>query len=842
MTFALTAQLPHLPPSFVPLIELALDLRWSWSHSSDVLWERVCPELWEHTKNPWLVLQNTSQQNFTELAADPEFLALMQACVDEHAAALAAPTWFETAHRDAKLAPVAYFSMEFGLSDSLPIYSGGLGILAGDCLKTASDLGVPMVGIGLLWQQGYFRQSFDAHGNQQEYFPYNDPTQLPIQPVLDEAGDRLRVELPFPGRNLRLRVWQVTVGRIRLYLLDSNDPLNTPADRGITAELYGGGLSMRLKQEICLGMGGWLLLRRLGITPQVCHLNEGHAAFVVLARAASHMRDHGVDFQRAFATTRPGNVFTTHTPVEAGFDRFPPTLIERHLDGTINALGISQRDFLALGRVNPDDDHEPFNMALLAIRGSLHINAVSELHGQVSRRLFQPLFPRWPEEEVPVIHVTNGVHVPSWDSADADRLWTAACGKSRWLGETKHLSTAIRHIPDEALWAMRIAARQNLIRFARLQLERQLAANNAPIERIEQARHALDPNSLTLGFARRFVAYKRPNLLLADPERLYRLLSDPHQPVQLVIAGKAPPQDESGREMVRQWNAFIDSRPDLAGRIVFLADYNMVIAEQLVQGVDLWINTPRRPWEACGTSGMKILVNGGLNLSELDGWWAEAWAPEIGWAVGDRREHDSDPAWDHAEAETLYDLLENEIVPLFYRDRDASGCPRGWIERMRSSMATLTPRYSSNRMLREYVDTLYLPAAAEFLQRANDAGFSARLIAWQEDLRRHWPRIHFGELNIVESDTYWHFSIPVYLDELDPNAIVVELYAQPLERGARDVFRMQRGKTLDGAFNAHSYAAEIPKRRPVGDYTPRIVPFFPGAVVPLEAREILWYR
>jgi starch phosphorylase len=833
--------LPNLPPELAALADLALDLRWSWSHTSDAIWARIAPELWALTRNPWLVLQNAARDTLAALAKDEAFRSEVAAALDQHDAALAAPAWFETAHPDASLAPVAYFSMEFGLSESLPIYSGGLGILAGDCLKTASDLGVPMIGIGLLWQQGYFRQSLDEQGNQQEFFPYNEPAQLPIQPVHDEAGERLRVELPFPGRTLRLRVWQVKVGRVRLYLLDSNDPLNTPADRGITAELYGGGPPMRLKQEICLGVGGWLLLRRLGIEPQVCHLNEGHAAFVVLARAASYMREHGVDFRQALAVTRAGNVFTTHTPVAVGFDRFAPALFSRHLAGAARELGLDARELLALGRENPEDDAEPFNMALLAIRGSLAVNAVSELHGCVSRRLFAPLFPRWPQAEVPVSHVTNGVHVPSWDSADADRLWTAACGKARWLGAMEHHTEAIENVPDAALWAMRVAARRRLIGFARAHLERQLAAVNAPPERIERARHALDPDTLTLGFARRFAAYKRPNLLLSDPDRLYRLLTDPLHPVQLIIAGKAHPKDEIGRAMIRQWNAFIDSHPELAGHVVFLADYNMLIAEQLVQGVDVWINTPRRPWEACGTSGMKTLVNGGLNLSELDGWWAEAYAPEYGWAIGDRAEHDSDPAWDRAEADALYHLLETEVVPLFYHDRDADGCPHGWVARMRASMASLTPRFSSNRMLREYVERLYLPAA-ERLAARRDADAVGRLVAWQADLQRHWDRLHFGELAVTETDAGWRFAVPVYLDDLDPDSVAVELYAEPLDGVAAEIHRMQRGDALSGASNAYTYSVAIPATRPAGDYTPRIVPYFPGAQVPLEARQIHWYR
>src|SRR5512139_1109550 len=835
------ALLPDLPDELAALAELALDLRWSWSHATDVLWERIDPELWALTHNPWLILQNTSGDRLRALAAEPDFIASLQALSAAHQEKLTSPAWFQTAHPQSTLRHVAYFSMEFGLSESLPVYSGGLGILAGDFLKTASDLGVPVTGIGLLWQQGYFRQSLDEHGNQVEFFPHNDPAQLPVLPVHDEKGERLRVELRFPGRMLILRAWQVRVGRVSLYLLDSNDPLNTPADRGITAELYGGGSEMRLLQETCLGFGGWLLLRRLGIRPEVCHLNEGHAAFVVLARAWSHMRDHGSDFRCALNATRAGNVFTTHTPVAAGFDRFAPELLARYTDWVKQTFGLDTHGMLALGRENPDDDSEPFNMAYLAMRGSILVNAVSHLHGFVSRRIFQPLFPRWPQQEVPVAHITNGVHMPSWDSAEADRIWTDACGKARWLGELEHHEEQMHNIPDQALWDLRAHGRQRLIVFAREHLQRQLAAVNAPAERIVQAGHALDPNTLTLGFARRFATYKRPNMLLADPERLVRILTDLHHPVQLVIAGKAHPKDQAGKAMIRQWNDFISSRPELAGRVVFLADYDMLIAEQMVQGVDLWINTPRRPWEACGTSGMKILVNGGLNLSELDGWWAKAYAPELGWALGDGQEHDNDPAWDAAEAAELYRLLEQDVIPLFYHDRDAQGCPRGWVAKMRASMSFLTPRFSSNRMLREYVEHLYLPAAELYAAR-QQPGMSQRLCDWQEALARHWERIHFGEFRIDGDAGSWHFSVPVYLDDLDPDFVAVEMYAAPLDAGPAEIHRMQRGEPLSGAVNSYTYRISIPAGRAAGDYTPRIVPAFEGARVPAEAGQILWYR
>jgi starch phosphorylase len=840
MTRIVHSLLPELPEELGDLADLALDLRWSWSHATDVLWERIDPELWALTHNPWLILRNISSVKLRALAADADFVASLQGFADARNEWLASPAWFQTAYPQSKLGCIAYFSMEFGLSESLPIYSGGLGILAGDLLKTASDLDVPMTGIGLLWQQGYFRQSLSAKGEQQEFFPYNDPAQLPVQAVQDENGERLRVELPFPGRNVILRIWQVQVGRVRLYLLDSNDPLNTPADRGITAELYGGGSEMRLQQEICLGIGGWALLRRLGIRPDVCHLNEGHAAFVVLARAWSHMRDHGGDHRSALNATRAGNVFTTHTPVAVGFDRFAPALLERYTESAQQRFGISPRSILALGRENPDDDSEPFNMAYLAIRGSLLVNGVSRLHGSVSRRLFQSLFPRWPQHEVPVTHITNGVHVPSWDSAEADRIWTESCGKERWLGELEHLEEQVLNISDQTLWNIRTQSRQRLISFTRENLQRQLAAVNAPAEHIERVPYALDPNSLTLGFARRFTAYKRPDMLLADPERLVRLLTHPLYPVQLIIAGKAHPKDAIGKAMIRRWNEFIASRPELAERVVFLADYDMLIAEHMVQGVDLWINTPRRPWEASGTSGMKILVNGGLNLSELDGWWAEAYAPEFGWALGDGKEHDSDPAWDASEAAELYRLLEQEIIPLFYHDRDAQGCPRGWVAKLRASMGALTPRFSSNRMLREYVERLYLPAAEHYAAR-QDTASNQRLRDWQDAIAQHWDHIRFGELRITEANGARQFSVPVYLNDLACESIAVELFAMPPDGSTAECHAMQRGEPLIGAVNSYTYSISIPKTLAADAYTPRVVPVFEGAMVPTEAQQILWY-
>jgi starch phosphorylase len=528
--------------------------------------------------------------------------------------------------------------------------------------------------------------------------------------------------------------------------------------------------------------------------------------------------------------------------VAAGFDRFAPALIEQYLGGYAQKkLGITLRDLLALGRRNPNDSSEDFNMAYLAIHGGGAINGVSRLHGKVSRHIFLPLFPRWPEDEIPVGHVTNGVHMPTWDSAPADDLWTEACGKDRWLGTTETLEQDIRRVTDARLWHFRTAASKSLVEYARERLSQQLASSGASPEEVDGAKHLFDPNALTLGFARRFATYKRPNLLLHDPRRLLRLLTNPQRPVQLIIAGKAHPADQAGQDLIRQWTNFI-RRPETRPHAIFLSDYDMLLTERLVQGVDVWINTPRRPWEASGTSGMKVLVNGGINLSELDGWWAEAYTPEVGWALGDGQEHGDDPAWDAAEAEALYDLLEREVVPEFYT-RDEQGIPTAWVARMRESMARLTPRFSANRTVREYTEQHYLPAAAAYRERAADKGAVGGLaVNWQHTLEQKWVTLHFGEVK-VETDAEQHvFEVEVYLNDLDPNAVRVELYADGVNGDGPVRQEMTRVRQLVGAAGGYVYRAPVPATRPPTDYTARVIPHCSGVAVPLEAARILWQR
>jgi starch phosphorylase len=832
-----------LPPALERLRDLAGDLRWTWSHTADQLWRTVDPTSWERSENPWSILQAVRRERLDALAADPRFVAELDRLDESRQRYLGSPGWFGETYVDTPVRHVAYFCMEFGLAEALPLYAGGLGVLAGDFLKASSDLGVPVVGVGLLYQEGFFRQAIDDAGRQHEVFPYNDPMTLPLTPVLTPGGDWLRVPLALPGRQLHVRVWRARVGRVALYLLDTNDPLNSPIDRGITSKLYQGTPLVRFLQQVVLGVAGWRALVMQGIDADICHVNEGDAAFAILERARDYMRRTGLSFWEALWVTRAGNVFTTHTPVEEAFARFDGATLASfrpYFREYVASLGIELEELLALGRASPTDTTEPFRPAYLAIRGSTAVNGVSRLHGAVSRRLFSPLFPRWPEPEVPVGHITNGVHVPSWDSPSVDALWETACGKDRWRGSLEDVTESIRCVPDSQLWETKGHDRERLVHVVRTRLTRQLGFRGADATAIERAAHVFDANTFTLGFARRFVAYKRPALLLHDPDRLERLLTCAARPVQLVVAGKAHPDDAQAAGLIARWIEFA-ARPAVRDRVVFLEDYDITLAEELVRGVDVWLNTPVPSWEACGTSGMKVLANGGLNASTLGGWWAEAYEPSVGWCIRDEGDR---PAVhrDGAEATQLYDLLEHEIIPEFYA-RDANGVPVRWLERMRASMSALAPQFSANRMVREYVMTAYLPAAARLRLRESANGQLAKeLVAWKGRIERDWHGIHFGQLDVSETDGKRTLSVPVYLGALAPADVVVELYANPTSTGTPECLTMDRVNDLPGAMHGGLYRAEITGVRPTTDYTPRVIPRHPNACIPVEASPITWYR
>ncbi|MDR3417921.1 MAG: alpha-glucan family phosphorylase [Nevskia sp.] len=827
-----------MPAGLEALPDLALNLRWTWTHAADRLWQELSPEAWTSTRNPWLVLQIVLQARLEQCASNPAFRELVAHVTSLRNEYLTQPTW--CSQSGVERPPLtAYFCLEFGLAEALPIYAGGLGILAGDHLKTASDLGVPMVGVGLLYSEGYFRQVLDADGFQQELYPPNAAYLLPIAPARDASGVQLCVTLALPGRSLTVRVWQVQVGHVPLLLLDCNDPRNSAPDRGITATLYAPNLETRLMQQMVLGIAGWRALAALGYAPQVCHINEGPAALAALERIAALMEEQALGFEQALWAARPGNVFTSHTPVAAAFDTFPPEQMLRYLRGHLARCGIDEDRFLALGRRDPADADEPFNPAYFGLRCSGRINGVSELHGTVSRQLYQDLYPRWPVHEVPIGHVTNGVHVPTWDSAGADEVWTRACGKRRWHGALEGLTPAIEALDDRTLWDLKIRERQGLVGYVRRRLARQIQQRGRDGELHKVASRVLDPNVLTIGFARRFTSYKRPNLLLRDPDRLARLLGNSHYPVQIIVAGKAHPRDEAGKTMIREWGQFCQ-RPDVRARAVFLEDYDIDLASEMVEGIDVWINTPRRPWEACGTSGMKVLVNGGLNLSEPDGWWAEACTPEVGWKLQGITDGD-EARTDALEAESLYRLLEQEVVPLFYQ-RNGEGIPQRWVAMMRASMAQLAPRFSSNRMLREYFQSAYCPGAAAHERRAaNNAALAVELQAWAAALRAGWHQIHIGSVQRQREGARLRCSAQVYLGEIGSGGVAVQLYADGLQGGGAEVHVLQRRAPIAGALNAFVYDLELDTPRADGDYTLRVVPYHPQAVVPLELELIHWH-
>lgn len=823
-----------LPDNLKILEELAYDLRWTGSQFVCSIWKAIDADIWARTQNPLLVLRNAPLSTLERLAGDTSFLAELDRWIARQRDYFTRRTWFDGL-RPCALANVAYFSMEFMLGEALPIYSGGLGNVAGDQLKSASDLGVPVIGVGLLYQQGYFRQLLSTEGAQREALPFNDPGELTIAPALTADGREAQVRLELSGRTLVVRAWLARVGRTRLYLLDTNHPLNTAWDRGITASLYASGTDTRFLQELVLGVGGWRLLEELGIEVDVCHLNEGHAAFATLARAASYARRHGVTFKEALWTTRAGNVFTTHTPVEAAFDRFQVDGMLAHAYPFVEAIGIPYEELTALGKRSAASD-EAFNMAYLAMRSCGFVNGVSQLHGRVSRVLFSDLFPRWPLAEVPVSAITNGVHVGTWDSPAANELWKGATGEEEWTSTLVTGGTRVAQLDERTIWEFRGRARAALVQEVRRRYSLQLAENGASADALERAQHVLDPNVLTIGFARRFTGYKRPNLVLQDEERFVRLIENAGMPVQFIVAGKAHPRDSAGKAMVQRMARFC-TRSDVSHRVVFLQDYDMALAQWLTGGVDLWLNNPVRGNEASGTSGMKVLVNGGLNCSELDGWWDEAYKPSRGWALGgEGAERKSDTE----QASELYALLEREIVPEFYA-RDDEGIPIRWAQRVRTSMAELTAEFSSDRTVRQYVETAYLPAAEAYRGRArNDTALGRALSSWGGRVCAAWDavRISRKQDRLEAGCTVVH--VHVFLGELNPSDVRVELYADGAPGEAPKRIVAELIGAIPGAVAGYHYAVRLVGERPSTDFTPRVIPWHAEARIPLELNLVCW--
>ncbi len=744
---------PNLEGPLALLSELALNLRWTWDSDTRELFRRIDPDLWESTRrNPVKLLGEVGAARYDTLLADESFLYQLEKVRTVHENYLSEKdSWFAKAYPEIERPLVAYFSAEFGIGDAVPIFSGGLGVLAGDHLKSASDLGVPIIGIGLAYQGGYFRQYLNAEGWQQETYPMNDFHTMPMSRVKKADGGQLDISLPYPGRTLHAYVWEIRVGRRHLYLLDSNHPSNSEEDRKVTAQLYGGDQETRIQQEILLGMGGVRALAALGLRPPVLHTNEGHAAFLVLERIRELMAEHQVPFHVAREAARAGVVFTTHTPVPAGIDVFPQQLMRRYFTSFCEDVGISMEEFLAIGEMPGKEEKDGFNMAVMAVRMSYGTNAVSLLHRETSKAMWSALWPDVPQADIPIGHVTNGIHIPTWISAEMGGLFDRYLGpKWRETPRDKAVWERIERIPMEELWRTHERRRERLVAFAREQTRARFERQGIVGRKLEASLEVLDPEALTIGFARRFAPYKRANLLFRDIDRLAALLSSKDRPLQIIFAGKAHPRDEMGKELIR--NIYMTSRrPELAGRIVFLEDYDLNTARYLVQGVDVWLNNPRRPKEASGTSGMKAVANGAIHVSTRDGWWAEVEAEGLGWDIGGGEEYNDvlQTYGDDVESRALYDLLENEIIPLFYQ-RGATGLPRGWVQRMKHSLATLCPRFNSNRMVKQYTEHYYLPALA-LKTRLNSESLEGaqRLAEWKKTVSSNW---HVIAMTRLETD------------------------------------------------------------------------------------------
>ena len=773
---------PSLTEELSALQRISYNLWWSWEPDGTNLFRHLDADLWKSTRhNPVEMLGIMQQTTLDTLKSDEGFMAHLKLVDEKLTEYLAAKTWFQRSCNGASKMKVAYFSMEFGLHESLQIYSGGLGVLAGDHLKSASDLGLPLVGVGLLYRQGYFRQYLNNDGWQQEYYPENDFYNLPLILERDEAGAPLTFDMEFGPRKFKVRIWRVQVGRVPLYLLDTNLEENSPEDRLITAQLYFGDKEMRMIQEILLGIGGIRALRLMGIVPNVCHMNEGHAAFLALERIRLLMEKRDIRFSEAREIVKAGNIFTTHTPVEAGIDHFPPELIDKFFSRYFKSLGISYGEFMSLGRMGPKTEQESFCMAVLAFKLAGHANGVSQLHGDVSRKMWKNAWPELPEEQLPLTSITNGVHTRTWMSSHMASLLIRYLG-TRWMEDpTDHNSwRRIAKIPDAEIWRTQLSGREKLVDFARKRLKEQLIKVGATTKEIATAEEVLDPEILTIGFARRFATYKRGTLLLRDPDRLARILNNPEMPVQFIFAGKAHPQDQEGKELIRQI-VQASHQERFRHRIVFIEDYDMEVARHLVQGVDVWLNTPLRPMEASGTSGMKVAFNGGLNLSILDGWWCEGYQGNNGWAIGKGEVYEDLEYQNQVEGRALYDLLEKEVIPHYY-ERGSDGIPRAWIATMKASMQSLCPVFSSDRMVQEYTRHSYLPSYTQWNRLvADDLALALDLVSWKERIFKAWSQVRIEQAKAQVGDSVAVGSIvPVYarvaLGEIPADEVSVEGY------------------------------------------------------------------
>jgi starch phosphorylase len=848
--------IPCLPEALEPLREIAYNLRWAWDHDSIELFRRLDTDLWEFTgHNPIRMLGRIDQMRLEAAAADDSFLAHLERVSQALATRMGGQSsWFRRVHAPAGKLLAAYFSAEFGLTECLSIFAGGLGVLAGDHIKSASDLGVPLVGVGLLYQQGYFRQYLSQAGWQQEEYVTNDFHNLPLRPLTRPDGRPLTIEVQYPGRAVTARIWWAQAGRVPVYLLDTNLAVNSPADREITGELYGGDNEMRLKQEILLGIGGYRALEAAHVQPAVYHMNEGHSAFLSLEHVRRLMQRYQLSYPEARELASASLIFTGHTPVEAGHDYFAPELMDRYFTEYADCLGLNRNEFLGLGRRNPGDPHEQFCMTVLALRLAAASNCVSKLHGEVGRRMWRGIWPGVPVDEVPIGHVTNGVHFRSWISNEMNQLYDRYLGPQWRDSANGDLWKRVDTIPAAELWRTHVRRRERLVAFARRKLHDQLMRRGAPQSEIDAADEVLDPETLTIGFARRFATYKRATLLLQDIGRLKRILLDSKRPVQIIYAGKAHPRDAGGKELIQQIVAQTRD-PAMRRHVVFLEDQDMAISRYLVQGCDVWLNTPLRPMEASGTSGMKAAANGALNLSTLDGWWDEAWrtprlgSEQIGWAIGNGEPYNDAGQQDQVEAAALYDLLERDVAPIFY-EQGADRLPRRWIAQMKGSLKHLCHTFNTHRMVREYTERFYLPAFERFGRlEADGAAASRALASWMSVVRREWPQVRVealedGPAGDAKVGDLAGVRARLSLGALSPDDVIVELYFGALD-AAGDLTKPATFPMRHAASPGNGEHVFEAKGVPCGSsglhgYTVRVLPHHPDLAARFVPGLITW--
>lgn len=839
---------PQIPNRLKPLEEMARNLWFSWNPEAVDLFRSMDSQLWEETgHNPLAMLGWLGQDRFQELLEDEGFLLEMDRVFEEFNRYMGEKRTYEFGLKAPAEFSVAYFSAEYGLTDCLAIYSGGLGVLSGDHLKSASDLRVNLTGVGLLYQKGYFRQYLNEDGWQMETYPDNDFHTLPVHLKRNEQGEPVTIEVPFEERQVKVRVWLVKVGRVPLFLLDTNTVENEEEDRDITSSLYGGDVEMRLKQEIVLGIGGIRALDQLGIHADVFHMNEGHSAFALIERVRLLMEKEGLSFAEAREAVYSSSVFTTHTPVPAGIDVFSKDLISFALGRYLRSLGISLERFMEMGSQGEKEAGHSLNMAVLAIKNSARTNGVSNLHRNVSRRMWSPLWPSLPEVDIPIEGITNGIHIPSWISNDLGSLLNRYLGR-RWTEDPDNLKVweRVHRIPDSEIWRTHERRRERLIAFARKRLEEQLIRQGGKRREIEVAREVLNPEALTIGFARRFATYKRGDLLLRDPQRLANILNHPQRPVQIVFAGKAHPKDHPGKEMIKTI-LHLSKQPEFEHRIVFIEDYDLNVGRYLVQGVDVWLNNPRRPLEACGTSGMKAAANGALNLSILDGWWAEGYQPGLGWAIGGGEEYEDPEYQDDVESQACYNLLERTIVPLFY-ERGKDNLPREWIGMMKRSMGVLAAHFNSHRMLEEYIDRFYLPLSLHW-QEIRKEGFRGirDLTAWMDHLKENWYELKIlgkrsGRKTGIELGATLPIEVTLSVGRLSSRDLSVEVYYGPVDSKANFLDRFTFGlHPVSEERGEAVFRGEIPCRE-VGrfGFKIRVLPFHPLLINPYSMGLVLW--